>query len=132
MLNYNKIESCINFDRTPYRKLAEFMGLADSTLRSRMKLRNITPDDVEKIADFFAKPISYFFDREEVEQKHHKPIPEKQQIVEDPEPCRDCESLRDKVKLLEKINLLQEEKIARFEGVVEKREGATQNSAQAG
>jgi len=132
MLNYNKIESCINFDRTPYRKLADFMGIADSTLRSRLERNNITPNDLEKIADFFEKPISYFFDREEVELKHHKPINEKQQIVEDPEPCRDCEALRDKVKLLEKINLLQEEKITRFEGASEKREGATQNSAQAG
>ena len=129
MLNYNKIHSSINSQRTANRGIAEAIGMPESTFRDRLKKQNFTPDDIEKIAEYFGKTISYFFDREEIEQKKYPIEKDKQQIVEDPEPCRDCEVLRDKVKLLEKINLLQEVKIARFEGVVEKREGATRNSA---
>jgi len=132
MLNYNKILSSINYQRTAKSTLAKFMGIANSTLLDRLEKKNLTPNDIEKIADFFGKSIEYYFDREEVEQKEYKHKDQKQQIVEDPEPCRDCVALREKVKLLEKINLLQEEKIARFDDVGEKREVRTQNSAQAG
>lgn len=65
MLNYNKIESAINYDRTPKTKIATILGIGESTLRSRLERKNLTPDDVEKIADYFKKPIAYFFDREQ-------------------------------------------------------------------
>lgn len=65
MLNYNKIHSSINFDRTSKRKIAEFIGIAPSTFRSRLDMENLTPNDIEKIAEYFNKPIAYFFDKEE-------------------------------------------------------------------
>ena len=67
MLNYNKIHSLINFDRTSKRSLAKYLEIGESTFRSRLERKNFTPDDVEKIAEFFEKPIAYFFDKEENE-----------------------------------------------------------------
>lgn len=74
MLNYNKIHSSINFDRTSKRKLAEFMEIPASTLRSRLEQENLTPEDVEKIAEFFGKPIAYYFDKEEGYDKQPKEL----------------------------------------------------------
>jgi len=65
MLNYNKILSAINFERVPKTTIANILGIGESTFRSRLDRKNLTPDDVEKIADYFGKPIGYFFDREE-------------------------------------------------------------------
>lgn len=65
MLNYNKIESAINRDRTPKVKLATYLGIGESTLRSRLKRKNLTPNDVYNIAKFFDKPIGFFFDEDE-------------------------------------------------------------------
>ena len=67
MLNYSKIHSLINYDRTSKRSIAKHIGLGESTLRSRLERKNLTPDDLEKIADFFDKPIAYFFDKDENE-----------------------------------------------------------------
>lgn len=67
MLNYNKIESAINYERVPRTKIANILGIGESTLRSRLERKNLTPDDVEKLADYFNKSILYFFDREEPE-----------------------------------------------------------------
>ncbi len=65
MLKYNNIESLINRTNTPITKLAYELGVGESTLRGRLKKKNLTPNDVEKIADYFGKSILYFFDREE-------------------------------------------------------------------
>jgi hypothetical protein len=67
MLNYNTIESVINFNRTPKTALAQQLGIPESTLRNRLERKNLTPDDVEQIAVFYSKPIAYFFDKEEKE-----------------------------------------------------------------
>ncbi len=40
------------------------MGIANSTFIDRLEKKNLTPDDIEKLSDFFNKPIAYFFDRE--------------------------------------------------------------------
>lgn len=65
MLNYNKIHSSINFGRTPKLQIAKYIGIGESTFRSRLERENLTPNDVEKIAEFFNKPIAYYFDKEE-------------------------------------------------------------------
>lgn len=65
MLNYNKIESAINSAKLSTRKLGDILGIPEATYRDRIKKKNLSPDDVEKIADYFNKPISYFFDRED-------------------------------------------------------------------
>jgi len=65
MLNYNKIESSINFKRTPKTAIAEFLKIAESTFRNRLRSKNLTPNDVYGIAQYFNKPIGYFFDESE-------------------------------------------------------------------
>jgi transcriptional regulator with XRE-family HTH domain len=65
MLNYNKIESAINSAKLSTRKLGDILGIPEATYRDRIKKKNLSPDDVEKISDYFNKPISYFFDRED-------------------------------------------------------------------
>jgi hypothetical protein len=65
MLNYNKIHSLINNYNTAKSKLASFIGIGESTFRDRLSKENLTPNDVEKIADYYKKPIVYFFDRDD-------------------------------------------------------------------
>lgn len=67
MLNYNKIESLINRNNTPKTKLARLLEIGESTLRSRLERKNLTPDDLEKLADFFGESILYFFDKAETQ-----------------------------------------------------------------
>ena len=65
MLNYSKITSIINFHRTAKVKLAEYLQIGESTLRDRLKKENLTPDDVAGIAEYFNKPMTYFFDKDD-------------------------------------------------------------------
>lgn len=88
MLNYNKIESSINFNRTPKTVIAKYLGIAESTLRNRLERKNLTPNDVARLAEFFNKPIAYFFDLEDSEHNEH------------PENCLECE---EKQKEIEKL-----------------------------
>jgi transcriptional regulator with XRE-family HTH domain len=94
MLNYNKIHSAINFDRTSKRSLAKYLGVGESTLRSRLGKENLTPDDVEKIAEFFSKPIAYFFDKEEKEA-----IKDKGEVAIK---CKECEKKDKEIEQLRK------------------------------
>ena len=65
MLDYNRVHSCINRQTVSKRKLAALLEISESTLRSRLERKNLTPDDIEKLADYFKKPIDYFFNRED-------------------------------------------------------------------
>ncbi|WP_372775616.1 hypothetical protein [Mangrovibacterium sp.] len=94
MLNYNKIDSTINFQRTPKTAIAEHLGIPESTLRSRLERKNLTPDDVEAFADFFSKPIAFFFDKEENEV-NEKPETYKLKIINCPECIKKQKELDD-------------------------------------
>lgn len=59
MLDIEKSKKATN------RFMGELLGITESTFRSRRDLQNFTPNDVEKIADFFQRPIAYYFDKEE-------------------------------------------------------------------
>lgn len=72
------------------------MGIPASTLRSRLEAKNLTPDDIEKLADYFEKPIAYYFDREEKETIIYK-HEDKMQVVKEDGPCLRC---GDKDKLI--------------------------------
>jgi hypothetical protein len=82
-------------------KVAKGTEIIYSSFQSKLKSGSWTPNDVEKLADFFKKPIAYFFDREE------KPY-----TIPDIEPdiandgnncCRRCKDLEKQITLLEKL-----------------------------
>jgi len=120
MLNYNKIHSSINSQRTANRGIAEAIGMPESTFRDRLRRENFTPDDIERIADFFGKPITYYFDREESQSKQYAEN-DRQNAVNEPCPCcaqkeaeiskltRDLLETKDKyIHLLEKGEIKKE------------------------
>jgi len=65
MINYNKIESLINKERLTQKRGSEILGIKSTTYQSRLERKIFTPDDIEKLADYWGKSILYFFDREE-------------------------------------------------------------------
>jgi transcriptional regulator with XRE-family HTH domain len=67
MLNYNKIISDINREKLSNRQIADVLGIAESTFRSRIDRKNMTPDDIDKLSDYFKRPIAYYFDKEDKE-----------------------------------------------------------------
>ena len=118
MLNYNKIHSAINFDRTSKTKLAEYIGIAHTTLRSRLDRENLTPEDIEKIAEFFDKPIAYFFDKDGKEPIGLEQTPGRVSRL-----CKECvekqkeiDQLKQKlIEAQEKLNITQEKIISLIE-----------------
>ena len=132
MLNYNKIHSSINMDRTSKRKLADFLGISNSTFVDRLNKENFTPDDIEKLSDFFRKPLDYWFDREE-QQAAEPPA----QRFEKKEPtltvyeCQECiekekeidELEKENKRLRDKLERTQDDLIDALRGKQEKRTG---------
>jgi len=90
MLNYDNILSVLNSQKTSERKLSSIIGIPYSTLHSRLTRRNLTPNDIEKIAAFYKKPIAYFFDKTEDEI-------EKMSLD-----CKECKKKDKKIEQLEK------------------------------
>lgn len=72
MLNYNKIKSSMNFGDSKNSELIKFMGINQSTFYDKLKRKSFTPNELEKIAEFFKRPISYYFDREEPDYVHEE------------------------------------------------------------
>lgn len=100
MLNINKIASDINFRNLTKIEVSEVLSIPYMTAVNRLKSGNWTPDDVEKLADYFGRPIAYYFDREEKEVKTYK-IADPQRVVEEPTECRQCVDKERHIKLLE-------------------------------
>jgi transcriptional regulator with XRE-family HTH domain len=77
------------------------MGIAESTFRNRLGRENLTPNDIEKIAEFFGKTIAYYFDKDETEAPKAtaecKKCIEKDKELEE----KDAEILRLRLKLCE-------------------------------
>ncbi len=114
MLNYNKIHSSISFQRTAKTTLSKFMGIANSTLIDRLEKENLTPDDVEKIADFFEKPIAYYFDREE---KQAKILVAEEILNAANGPCANCAAMQAEINRLNRALVAsKEETIAALKG----------------
>ena len=128
MLNYNKIHSSINFQKTAKRKLAEYMGIADSTLRDRLDRENLTPNDVEKLAAFFGRTIAYYFDKEEKQAETYKEeVENTSALAETPErydmkECRMCKTLEALVETQKQVIAMQAEKIEILEQSPKKEE----------
>jgi len=131
MLNYKKL--LIDFDsnkKATNRALADLLKIPEATFRTRRDRHNFTPDDIERIADFFGRTIAYYFDREEKQAAVYK-NDEKMQIVED-KPCPDCAVLQNKInKLNEDLIESQKETIAALRGE-HKKENSSTNNQKAG
>ena len=131
MLNINKIHSDINFKSLTKIQVSEILGVPYMTAVNRLKSGNWTPDDVEKLADYFGRTIAYYFDREEKEQKPYKEPEQKINAVN--EGCTDCEKLRaDKMKLLEKLDELNDKYRHLLETNIVKKETSAASGKKAG
>jgi hypothetical protein len=64
MLNINKIDSEFNKRNLYVTDIAKILSQPYTTVVHKKKKGNWTPDDVERIADYFNKSILYFFDRD--------------------------------------------------------------------
>jgi hypothetical protein len=109
MLNINKIESDINFNNLNVTDVSKILGGKYTTIVHRMKSGNWTPNDVEKLADYFHRPLAYYFDRDEAD----KPMPPYNK------PCTDQECLAEMAKLKLEIETLKYDKRI-LNGVLEK------------
>ena len=125
MLNYNKIHSLINSQEVKIFRLADKMGIPESTLRHRLKKENLSPNDVEKIAKFFSRSIIYFFDLEDPEHNDHS------------DNCSECEEKQkeiDKLKAcIEKLWIEKDEVYRKYteclEELLDKKGNSVKNSA---
>lgn len=54
----------MNSEKLSNRQVAHVLGIAESTFRSRIERKNLTPDDVDLLSDYFKRPIAYYFDKE--------------------------------------------------------------------
>ena len=68
MLNINKIESLITKGESNPSIVSRNTGINYQTLKSKLKSGFWSAEELEKLAGYFKKPISYFFDKEEPEQ----------------------------------------------------------------
>lgn len=84
-------------------KLSKYIGIPNSTLIERLKRQNLMPNDVEKIADYFQKPIGYYFDREEQGQMEYT-VKSKMTVANDSVvkiySCTDCISKQKEIDRL--------------------------------
>lgn len=65
MLNYNKIRSSMNHSDSNNLELMNYLHIKESTFYDKLKRKSFTPNEIELFADYFKKPIAYYFDKEE-------------------------------------------------------------------
>lgn len=110
MLNIYKIESDINSKNLQSTDVSKIIGQKYTTTINRREKGNWTPNDVEKIAEFFKRPIAYYFDKEENEAK--EPEGEYKRV------CKECIEKDNEInRLKEKLTELQEKYISALEDI---------------
>ena len=67
MLNYNKIHSDINKSNIFISDLARFLENKYTSFKDRLTKEKLYAWEIEKIAIYFGRPISYYFDQDEKE-----------------------------------------------------------------
>lgn len=109
MLNYNKIKSSINSGDSKNSELIRFMSINASTFYDKLKRESFTPNEVEKIAEFFKKPIAYFFDKENDTIAHTMEGPK---VFTEPrlkKVCKECISKQNEIDALKQALEAKEE-----------------------
>lgn len=92
MLNINKIESDINSKNLQSTDVSKIIGVKYTTTIGRREKGNWTPNDVEKLAEYFERPIAYYFDKDEKELNHE---PAKYDIK-----CKECTAKQKEIDAL--------------------------------
>lgn len=64
MLNYNKIYSDMNRVNIRLAELSRYCNIKYTSLKDRFEKEKLYAVEVEMIADYFGRPISYYFDQE--------------------------------------------------------------------
>ena len=64
MLNYNKIHSDMNRQNISLAILARHCKIKYTSLKDRFDEQRLYASEVEMIAEYFGRPISYYFDQE--------------------------------------------------------------------
>lgn len=83
MLNYNKIHSDMNRNNIRLTDLARLGEIKYTSLKDRFDKKRLYASEVEMIAGFFKRPISYYFDQETTELKNY-PAEENLNLVNEP------------------------------------------------
>lgn len=63
-MNYSKIRVLVNNKRLKQKELAEILGVTPHGVTYKFEKESMTVSDLEKLAEYFSVPISYFFDLE--------------------------------------------------------------------
>ena len=84
MLNYNKIHSDINKSNIFISDLARFLGNKYTSFKDRLTKEKLYAWEIEKIATYFGKPISYYFDQDQAEGVSYNTV-ERMDSVEEPQ-----------------------------------------------
>lgn len=131
MLNTNKIQADIDFNKLELTDVSNIIKVKYSTTAARSKTRKWTPDDVERLADYFGHTIAYYYDREE-KQAVVYPNAEKKEETKNVanEPCANCAVMQAKIdKLSEDLIESQKETIAALKGEHKKEKPLTSYKA---
>lgn len=121
MLNLNKIESDINKHNLTDSDIAKILGKAYTTINNKRKRESNrwTPDELEKIADFFKRPISYYFDKDESNLANESSVEYRR--------CPECEK---KQREIEKIRNERDDIYRRYVECLEELCGKKGNSVK--
>lgn len=99
MLNLSKIESDINSNNLQSKDVSAIIGVKYTTTINRREKGNWTPNDIEKLADYFNRPIAYYFDREEQGSSPKGLVSDVDPVVYGCSSCRKKQREIDKLKL---------------------------------
>ena len=118
MLNNNKIDSLINNANLKVTDVAKIVNQPYTTIVNRKAKGTWTPNDIEKLADYFQKSILYFFDREnelpKAETENIKTAPESPvERCDNPACLKRISELEDDKNLLKEYNKLLKAQLAR-------------------
>lgn len=107
--------------------MIKYLNINSSTFYDKLKRESFTPNEVEKIAQFFKKSISYYFDKNE---EQYQVIDYKKEIIEEaPKPtrvCKECLSKQNEIDALKQALEAKEELLQMYR---EKKGDCAANSA---
>jgi transcriptional regulator with XRE-family HTH domain len=117
-MNYEKLRELIKKENLSQNQMAKNFGMSAPGYKEMLEKKSLKVKNLEKIADYFKVPVSYFFDEYNIEKNKpdhsNKTIPPKynqnQRICTDPDCITERDKLKDKIiDLLQEINELRKQ-----------------------